>query len=238
MPPKKTPENFFNSLTPEQRQSFFLQMQEEQKQKEDEEKKQKEIERQKKLQEEAEKLKSLQQEHMKEIHTAIEKYAGAINEEEDCLLPYQFTKEQIEELILSFNPLPTGKKKKTKKGATAKPVKEENPNEIYTGPPCCLARDRNSYCGYSGGWLCEKHLPVYQKHKKMRNGWFGCLGDNCCEKEAYGSKHSKWIENKPYYQMDTADNRPEECKKLYPIESEEEEEESEQGETEEESEEE
>ena len=98
-----------------------------------------------------------------------------------------------------------------------------NPNEIYEGKtPVCLCRVGKSYCGVEGDFLCEKHKKEYKVNKKLKVGFWGCFGENTYGVGNWGAGHNAYMARIPVQiakqERETADFRPEECKKQYPLE--------------------
>lgn len=202
-------------MTEEQMEAIYLKVLEKKKAEKEAEAEKLKLEKIQKQKEAEAKLKKEQEEHMEKIMEAISPYEedGEIN----------ISKEDLVQLILNYDPLPTGKKVSKKSGGTSKkPEKVSNPDEIYTGEPCCLARLRNSYCGRKdgkGNWLCDKHEEVYEKSKVLKNGWWGCFGpDLCGGVETYDKKHEERMKCLPCYNRENEDLRPEECRAEYPLE--------------------
>jgi len=92
-------------------------------------------------------------------------------------------------------------------------------NEPHVNVPVCQARYYHRECGVVGDYLCLKHKKVYEKHKKLRNGWIDCFGPElCCDVSGFTMKHKEWTKEREYYNRENADMRNEECKRKYPLE--------------------
>ena len=113
---------------------------------------------------------------------------------------------------------PARKKSTTSKSSTGKKAKTtKDPDQKYTGEAVCLCRKGSGFCGAVGSWLCEEHQAQYETNRKLKNGWWGCFGDNHYGKGSFGKSHDKYMAPK-IENAETKDNRPQECIAQYPLE--------------------
>ena len=72
----------------------------------------------------------------------------------------------------------------------------------------------------SGEALCVKCKKSYDKpgNKKLRDGWWGVIGENCNNAKGFTTKHAEWSAKQYFSSGNFQDNRPAWVKAQYPLE--------------------
>jgi len=139
--------------------------------------------------------------------------------------------------IVSPPPKRIVKKKTEAKGTKEKGIKPERPKFImYPEAPTdfkicqdiegCMSRQvqgghrRCMKHTEKGNALCCQCEVKYKKegNKKLRDGWWGVIGNESNNYKGYTARHENWSEKQYFFQGEFEDNRPLWVKNKYPLE--------------------